>query len=95
MAGVGRRARRRERPQLGRTVTFGGLYEPSLGLGELEQNRFVQRYRFSDATYLNRFSRSGTGWRWTITEQTRDKPSSVFADYHLRPAPCRGMRFGY
>ena len=75
--------------------TFGGLYEPSLGLGELEQSSFVQRYRFSDATYLNRFSRSGTGWRWTITEKPKDKPPSVFADYHLRSAPCRGMRFDY
>jgi hypothetical protein len=75
--------------------TFGGLYEPSLGLGELEQGGFVQRYRFSDATYLNRFSRSGFGWRWTITEQTKDKPPSVFADYRLRSAPCRGMRFDY
>ena len=75
--------------------TFGGLYEPSLGLGELEQGGFVQRYRFSDATYLNRFRRSGAGWRWTIIEQPKDKPSSVFADYHLRSAPCRGMRFDY
>lgn len=75
--------------------TFGGLYEPSLGLGELDQGGFVQRYRFSDATYLNRFSRSGTGWRWTITEQPKDKPPSLFAEYHLRPAPCRGMRFNY
>lgn len=75
--------------------TFGGLYEPSLGLGELEQGGFVQRYRFSNATYLNRFSRSGSGWRWTITEQPKDKPSSVFADYRLRPAPCRGIRFDY
>ena len=75
--------------------TFGGLYEPSLGLGELEQDGFVQRYHFSDATYLNRFNRSGTGWRWTITEQPKDKPPSVFADYQLRPASCRGMRFDY
>ena len=75
--------------------TFGGLYEPSLGLGELEADGFVQRYRFPDATYLNRFRRSGSGWRWTITEQTKDKPPSVFAEYHLRPASCRGMRFEY
>ncbi len=75
--------------------TFGGLYEPSLGLGELEQGGFVQRYRFSDATYLNRFRRTRTGWHWTISEQRKDKPSSVFADYHLRSAPCRGMRFDY
>lgn len=75
--------------------TFGGLYEPSLGLGELEQGGFVQRYRFSDATYLNRFSRTRAGWRWTITEQTKDKPQSLFADYHLRSAPCGGMRFDF
>lgn len=75
--------------------TFGGLYEPSLGLGALDGDGFVQRYRFSDATYLNRFSRSGTGWRWTITEQRPDRLPVVFADYQLRPAPCRGMRFDY
>lgn len=75
--------------------TFGGLYEPSLGLGELEQSGFVQRYRFSDAIYFNRFSRSGTGWRWTITEQPKDKPLEVFADYDLRPTPCRSIRFDY
>jgi hypothetical protein len=74
---------------------FGGLYEPSLGLGELDEDGFVQRYRFSDATYLNRFRRFGTGWRWTITEQARNKPPSVFADYRLRSASCRGMRFEY
>ena len=46
--------------------TFGGLYEPLLGLGELEPGGFVQRYRFSDATYLTRFTRSSIGWQWTI-----------------------------
>lgn len=75
--------------------TFGGLYEPSLGLGGLEEDGFVQRYRFPDTTYLNRFSRAGTGWRWTITEETKDKPPSVFADYRMSPASCRGMRFDY
>ena len=75
--------------------TTGGLYEPSLGLGELEQSGFVQRYRFSDAVYLNRFTRTRTGWRWTITEQAKGKPASVFADYQLRSASCRGMRFDY
>ena len=75
--------------------TTGGLYEPSLGLGELEQDGFVQRYRFSDAVYLNRFTRTDYGWRWTITEQTGDKATSVFADYQLRSASCRGMRFDY
>ena len=75
--------------------TTGGLYEPSLGLGELEQTGFVQRYRFSDATYLNRYTRTDTGWRWTITEQAKGKPMTVFLDYQLRSASCRGMRFDY
>jgi hypothetical protein len=66
-----------------------------LGLGELEQGGFVQRYRFSGAVYLNRFTRTDSGWRWTITEQAKDKPTSVFADYRLRSASCRGMRFDY
>lgn len=75
--------------------TTGSLYEPSLGLGELEQGGFVQRYRFAGAVYLNRFTRTGSGWRWTITEQTKDKGASVFADYNLRSASCRGARFEY
>lgn len=75
--------------------TTGGLYEPSLGLGELEPDGFVQRYRFSDAVYLNRFTRSDYGWHWTITEQGKDNASSIFADYQLRSASCRGMRFDY
>ncbi|MGQ3230187.1 MAG: hypothetical protein ACT6R2_15010 [Blastomonas fulva] len=75
--------------------TTGGLYEPSLGLGELEQNGFFQRYQFSGAVYVNRFVRSDYGWRWTITEQSQDKTTSVFADYHLRSVSCRGMRFDY
>lgn len=75
--------------------TTGGLYEPSLGLGGLEEDGFVQRYRFPDAEYFNRFTRSDDGWRWTITEQSDDKATSVFADYQLRPAPCHGMRFDY
>lgn len=74
---------------------FGGLYEPSLGLGETEQGGFVQRYRFTDATYVNRFSRSGNGWHWTIMEQPNDGPQTVFADYQLRPASCSGMQFDY
>lgn len=76
--------------------TTGGLYEPSLGLGELKNGGFVQRYRFSDAEYLNRFTRTDNGWRWTITEQTKGKPNSVFADYTLRrSASCRGVQFEY
>ncbi|WP_338501076.1 hypothetical protein V6R86_00245 [Sphingomonas kaistensis] len=76
--------------------TTGGLYEPSLGLGELADHGFVQRYRFSSADYLNRFRRTDTGWRWTITVQAKGKPDSVFADYHLqRSASCRGMQFQY
>jgi hypothetical protein len=76
--------------------TTGGLYEPSLGLGELEEAGFVQRYRFPESDYLNRFTRTDTGWRWTITVQAKGKPDSVFADYHLRrSASCPGVQFEY
>ncbi len=62
----------------------------------LKNGGFVQRYRFSDAEYLNRFTRTDNGWRWTITEQTKGKPDSVFADYTLRrSASCRGVQFEY
>jgi hypothetical protein len=76
--------------------TFGGLYEPSLGLGELEGNGFVQRYRFSDATYLNRFSRSGTGRRWLIRWSLRHVPRSrLQAHAFVRSsAPPRSWRSG-
>lgn len=75
--------------------TTGSLYEPSLGVGGLEQGGFVQRYRFSGAFYVNRFTRADNGWHWTITEHKEDKPISVFADYRLRPASCLGIRFSY
>jgi len=68
-----------EKPQAIGSVfsdTFGGLYEPSLGLGEVEQNGFVQRGSIrnsvreaivmdrKDHRYGNRQGRSGpvAGW---------------------------------
>lgn len=87
-----------ERPQAIGSVfsdTFGGLYEPSLGSGGTDADGFVQRYRFTDAVYVNRFVRSGDGWRWTITEQTEGKPDAGFADYRLRRTPCHGLRFDW
>lgn len=67
--------------------TTGGLYEPSLGLGELEQDGFVQRYQFSDVIYVNRFTRSDYGWRWTITEQKRTKPLPCLQIINCAPLP--------
>jgi hypothetical protein len=75
--------------------TFGGLYEPSLGLGAVTRDGFGLDYRFPDAVYHNRFSRDGKGWRWTIIEQAPGKPEKLFAEYHLRPASCRGMKFSF
>ena len=71
------------------------MYEPSWGSGEITGDGFVQRYRFPDATYLNRFARGGTGWRWSIIEQASGKADVVFADYRLAAASCQGMRFDY
>lgn len=75
--------------------TFGGLYEPSLGLGAVEANGFELDYHFPDAIYQNRFLRTGSGWRWTITEQVAGKPDEVFANYELAPTSCRRLRFGF
>lgn len=87
-----------ERPQAIGSVfsdTFGGMYEPSFGAGETEATGFVQQYRFPDAIYVNRFVRVAGGWHWTITERSAGKADSLFADYHLRPASCRSMRFAW
>lgn len=75
--------------------TFGGLYEPSLGLGRATAEGFTLTYRFPDALYVNRFEHQRRGWHWTIVEQSSDKPDKLFAEYRLTPATCRGMRFGF
>ena len=75
--------------------TFGGLYEPSMGLGAVTSDGFSLDYRFPDAVYTNRFQRAGNGWRWTIVEKAKEKPDRVFADYKLSPASCNGMNFDF
>jgi hypothetical protein len=75
--------------------TFGGLYEPSLGLGRTSPGGFTLSYRFPDALYVNRFERQRDGWHWSIAEQAPDRPDKLFADYTLIRASCRGMRFGF
>ena len=75
--------------------TFGGLYEPSMGLGAVTPDGFSLDYRFPDAVYTNHFQRSGKGWTWTIIEKAKDRPEKSFADYKLSPASCAGMRFGF
>lgn len=75
--------------------TFGGLYEPSLGLGAVTSDGFSLDYRFPDAVYHNVFRRSGSGWRWTIVERAEGKPDKLFAEYRLSPASCRGMKFDF
>lgn len=75
--------------------TFGGLYEPSLGLGTVDADGFDLDYRFPDAVYRNRFTHRAKGWEWTIVEQSPGKPDKLFADYHLTPTSCAGVRFGF
>jgi len=75
--------------------TYGGLYEPSLGLGRTTGDGFQLDYRFADATYANRFARQGRGWTWTIVEAAPGKPDKLFARYELSPARCDGMTFGF
>lgn len=75
--------------------TFGGMYEPSLGLGSVTANGFTLNYRFPDAVYANDFRRGGAGWSWTIVEKTPDKPDKLFARYEFRPARCGEARFAF
>jgi hypothetical protein len=75
--------------------TFGGLYEPSLGLGTVNEGGFSLDYKFKDATYHNSFQRVGKGWRWTIMEQSSANPQKLFARYDLTRASCRGLAFGF
>lgn len=75
--------------------TFGGLYEPSLGLGRMTDDGFALDYRFPDAVYANRFARRGKGWTWTITETAPRKPDRLFARYELTRASCKGMTLGF
>ena len=75
--------------------TFGGLYEPSLGLGRVNRNGFNLDYRFKDAVYHNSFRRIGKGWRWIIIEQPSGSPQRLFAQYDLTRASCRGLAFDF
>lgn len=75
--------------------TFGGLYEPSLGLGSAVQGGFEQTYRFPDALYVNRFERTANGWHWTIVERAPRKSEKLFAEYRLAKSGCAGMKFAY
>jgi len=75
--------------------TFGGLYGPSLGLGTVEPDGFALDYRFPDAVYHNRFARTASGWRWTITEQVTGKHDKLFAEYDLTPRSCNHVEFRF
>jgi len=75
--------------------TFGGLSEPSLGLGTVNSDGFDLDYKFKDAVYHNSFQRTGKGWRWTITERPPGNPPKLFARYDFTPASCRGLAFGF
>jgi len=75
--------------------TFGGLYEPSLGLGGLSPGGFTLKYRFPDAVYVNQFQARGSGWRWTIIEHAVGKPDKIFASYDLQPTVCGAEAFDF
>jgi hypothetical protein len=75
--------------------TFGGLYEPSLGLGTVAADGFSLDYRFPDAVYRNRFVRKVHRWNWTIVEQAPGKPAKLFAQYDLTARNCAHVRFSF
>lgn len=72
--------------------TFGGA-GPVRTTGKADQNGFSVDYDYGDSVYSNRFEHLGKGWRWTIMEQETGKPAKLFAEYHLMPTSCRGMKF--
>ena len=74
--------------------SFGGAFSTS-GTGAATSDGFSVEYRYPDAVYTNRFVRVGKGWRWTILEQATGKPQTLFAEYRLTPASCRGMTFSF
>ena len=74
--------------------SFGGAFSTP-GTGAVASDGFAVTYAYPDSTYINRFTRSGKGWRWTITEQAAGKPDKLFAQYNLTPASCRGMKFDF
>jgi hypothetical protein len=75
--------------------TFGGLYQPSLGIGALAKGGFTLDYKFPDSIYTNTFKRVGKGWSWTIMEKSAGKPDKLFAQYDLTPVSCDGMVFTF
>lgn len=74
--------------------SFGGAYSTP-GEGTATPEGFTVEYRYPDAVYSNRFARVGKGWLWTILERATGKPQTVFAEYQLTPASCRGMTFSF
>ena len=70
-------------------------FRPIADIGGITPGGFSLSYRFPDALYVNRFERQGSGWRWTIVEQSSGKPDKLFAQYNLKPRSCRGMTFGF
>ena len=76
--------------------TFGGLYEPSLGLGAVNHDGFALDYHFPDTVYHNSFVREVKGWRWTIMERAAaGGRERIFAEYRLSPATCRNKEFAF
>ncbi|HEX5237453.1 MAG TPA: hypothetical protein VFW39_03205 [Sphingomicrobium sp.] len=73
--------------------TFGGA-GPVKTIGSASANGFTVAYDYGDSVYTNRFTRVGKGWQWTILAHDRGKPEKLFAEYHLTPATCSGMKFG-
>jgi hypothetical protein len=74
--------------------SLGGAFSTS-GAGAATADGFGIDYRYPDAVYTNRFTREGKGWRWTILEHSTGKPQTLFAEYRLTPASCRGMTFSF
>lgn len=70
--------------------SFGGAYSVS-GAGRASSSELVITYVYPDANYVNRFTRTLSGWAWRVTEQRPGQAVQLFAHYELTPAACAGM----
>lgn len=74
--------------------TYGGEWS-IVGSGSAGKDGFSVDYHYPDSVYPNHFAPNGAGWRWTIMERRAGKPETLFGQYDLTPASCKGMNFTF
>ena len=67
--------------------SFGGDFTAS-GVGTSVADGFDVSYAYPDATFINRWRRTGRHLTWTITAKDGAAPEAAFAHYDLEPSAC-------